>query len=664
MIATRFGRAMLTISAILLFANAPVNASSRRVPVYVGVHRVQTHIVPLARQFMQPSSTKPYIGTVTTLPGTFQNIQTIAYDPDDKLYFVSQFGDELFSVTQSGHAKRILGISAVVGGLAYDSTTKLLYVAEERAFSIVAVAPKTGVVMAVAGGTQGTGDGQGSGAQFQGPENIAVDSTGLTLYVTDQDRVRVVTTAGKVTTLTAPGGMGFTFFCPGEVYSTLGITYDTKNGALYVADGCAHLIRQVAISNGAITTLAGNCVPSQFFQCGEWWRDGKGAAALFGSPNFIQYDAATDLLYVSDADNNQIRSVSTTGVSTTLAGDGHAEYADGVGNLAAFSSPLALTIGIGGLLYVADETNGVIRPVTPTGPTPPPPTHGIALYNPPTQFATPFGITTTSDGSIWFSESNTNAIGRIMPSGKIKEYPLPLGNNAQYIATDKSGNIWFTEGNSIGRFKPSSGNVTIFPLPNTIGGIGNLTLGADGNMWFCSSSGAIGFVTQTGTYTVYLAGAALQISAGFANDLWTLGDTSGNQGVVDQYSTGGALLAQHTANTFLNSGPITRGPGGNMWFGQDTAIGEVFGQTLLLYELPPAPDLNGQWNVIGLVEGADQAMWFAGNFPGYIGQLTQSGGLTAFEIRAPRAAPQNVTLAPNGTIWFTDPGAGKIGRVF
>ena len=101
-----------------------------------------------------------------------------------------------------------------------------------------------------------------------------------------------------------------------------------------------------------------------------------------------------------------------------------------------------------------------------------------------------------------------------------------------------------------------------------------------------------------------------------------------------------------------------------MWFGQYSAIGEVLGQTLLLYVLPPAPVPNGEWNVTGLIEGTDQAMWFAGNFPGYVGRLTQGGMLTPYEIRAPRSAPQSVTVAPNGTIWFTDPGAGKIGRVF
>jgi virginiamycin B lyase len=671
MISTPFRRAMLTIGAIILFSYAPANASATRVPtrvhVYTGTHRIWTHIAPLARQYALPPAVRPYIGTVTTFPGTFPSAQIIAYDPDDKVYFLSlygSFGDSLYAVAQTGHAKRILSWSGNIDGMTYDSVTKLLYIANRSGYAIDSLSPKTDALTIVAGGNEGTGDGQGSGAQFQGPQNIALDPTGLTLYVTDQDRVRVVTTSGTVTTLTAPGGMGCTFFCPGEVYATLGITYDTSNGTLYVADGGNHLIRQVAISNGAITTLAGGCHPNQYQQCADWWRDGKGAAALFGAPNFIQYDPATDKMYVSDADNNQIRTVNALGVTGTLAGDGHGEYADGVGDLAAFSAPLGLVIGPGGLLYVADEYNSAIRLVTPTGPIPPPPTHGLALYDPPTLGSTPFGITTTADGSAWFSESNTNAIGRIKPNGKIKEYPLPSGNAGQYLATDSLGNIWFTDGSSIGRLVPATGNVALFPLPNTVSGVGNLTLGADGNMWFTGGQ-AIGFVTQAGTYTVYLsAGSSSQIGAGFANDLWTLAFNNNNQGIVDQYSTSGTLLAQYTSSGYLSNGPITRGPGGNMWFGQATAIGEVLGQTLLLYELPPAPDLNGQWNVTGLFEGTDQAMWFAGNGPGYIGRLTQNGMLTPYEIRAPRAAPQSVTVAPNGTIWFTDPGAGKIGRVF
>ena len=669
MIATPFRRAMFTIGATLLFSCAPANAATTRVHVYTGAHRVWTHIAPLARQDALPRTARPFIGTVTTFPGTFQSAQIIAYDPDDKKFFLSvysnSFGTSLYAVSQTGHAKRIPTWSGNISGMTYDSVTKLLYISS--GYAVDSLSPKTDAVTLVAGGTYGTGDGQGSGAQFQGPQNIALDPTGLTLYVTDQDRVRVVTTSGTVTTLTVPGGMGFTFFCSGATYATLGITYDTKNGTLYVADGCNRLIRQVAISNGAITTLAGSCLPNQFQQCVEWWRDGKGAKALFGTPNFIQYDPATDTMYVTDADNNQIRTVNAAGVARTLAGDGHGEYADGVGNLAAFSTPLGLVIGPGGLLYVADENNGAIRLVTPTGPIPPPPSHGLALYDPPTLGTTPFGITTTADGSIWFSESNTNLIGRVKPTGKIKEYPLPSGNAALYLATDNLGNIWFTDGASLGRLVPATGSVALFPLPNTISGIGNLTLGADGNIWFCGGQ-AFGFVTQSGAFTLYFAAnPSSQIGAGFANDLWTLSplyNNNQNQGVVDQYSTSGTLLAQYTANAYMNSGPITRGPGGNMWFGQYTAIGEVFGQTLLLYELPPAPDLNGQWNVTGLIEGTDQAMWFAGNFPGYVGRLTQGGTLTPYEIRAPHTAPQSVTVAPNGTIWFTDPGAGKIGRVF
>ena len=82
----------------------------------------------------------------------------------------------------------------------------------------------------------------------------------------------------------------------------------------------------------------------------------------------------------------------------------------------------------------------------------------IREYQVPTANSYPEGITTGPDGNLWFTESNTNNIGRISPSGKHKlaEYPIPTAKSLPVgIATGPDGNLWFTEfnANNIGQLR-------------------------------------------------------------------------------------------------------------------------------------------------------------------------------------------------------------------
>jgi streptogramin lyase len=610
-----------------------------------------------------------YIGTVTTMGGTFGGPSALDYDPDTKqlvLVNYGTWGTNIELVALNGTATVIANVPNYVYDVAYDSATKLVYAG--IGCKLDTIDPKTGTMITLAGSSNcGTADGQGSAAQFQHPSGIAVDPTGQTLYVADYDRVRAVTASGLVTTITAAGSIGGGGFSCGYNGSFQGVAFDRADGNLYIADSCPNLIRQVVIASGQVTTVAGQCVKDIFGNCQSLQRDGFGSRALFTGPSAIAYDTSDQHLYIADSGNNQIRVLYKTGQVSTLAGSGHGELLDGVGALASFYEPTGIVVLPNGLAYVADSRNGIIRRVATTGPKPPPPPHGITLSDTQSFGAAPYGLTQAPDGSIWYSESAIGALVRIDPSGKSHEYKLPSQIYPFDLAADSAGNIYFSAGQGFPPYfntyvmgmRSPNGTITIDNVPSS-SQIDDVVLGPDNNAWFAMpNSSALANVTSTGQVTEYAVQAPAFVALGFHSDLWTLG-----QNFIGEYSTSGVLLKSYAYS--LMYGPIARGPLNRMWFGQQQSIGEVLNGTLAIFTLPPAPPPSqfGAWNPMGLATAPDGSLWFTGNASGFICNLTTNGLFTPVEVPAPRSAPMRMIEAADGSIWFTDPGASKIGRWF
>ncbi|HEY8201084.1 MAG TPA: TIR domain-containing protein, partial [Actinomycetota bacterium] len=118
----------------------------------------------------------------------------------------------------------------------------------------------------------------------------------------------------------------------------------------------------------------------------------------------------------------------------------------------------------------------------------------------PTAGSQPAGIAVGGDGNLWFTELIGNKIGRMTPSGVVKEFPLPTANSQPTAITSGSdGNLWFVErlGGKIGRIT-TAGLITEFPVSNAEG----IVRGRDGNLWFTVSAG-IGKITPEGNHSVF-----------------------------------------------------------------------------------------------------------------------------------------------------------------
>lgn len=242
--------------------------------------------------------------------------------------------------------------------LAIDGSGNLV-IADSNNHKIRKLSP-TNVSSLFAGSTQGTAGTIGTVAtsiQFNVPRGIAYDSTTNTILVADSQNNRIIR-LNSVGTITAIYGQLTGGFLDGNGTNARfnypeGIFIDS-NGVAYVADTQNHRIRKISTS-GDVTTIAGTGTAG--------WLDGIGTSAQFRSPGALTR-ASDGTIYVSDTANHRIRKIATDNTVTTIAGDGTAGYVDGSGVNTRFNSPVGIAIASDGQLYVSDTANHRIRKIT------------------------------------------------------------------------------------------------------------------------------------------------------------------------------------------------------------------------------------------------------------------------------------------------------------
>jgi streptogramin lyase len=213
------------------------------------------------------------------------------------------------------------------------------------------------LVAGVLGGL-GTVDGTGGAARFCWPNGMVYDGQDK-LFVADECNhvVRqVVVSSGAVTTLAGVAqqiglldgvGPNARFQAP------TGITSDGQ-GNLYVLDSGNHVIRKIVPATGAVSTLAEITEVGGIRKVvGNLW---------FSGPSAIVHDGQ-GALYI--ADDGAIRKLALeTGVLTVVAGSSGARGTrDGIGQAAQFAAPEGLALDGVGNLMVADAQNGSIRKI-------------------------------------------------------------------------------------------------------------------------------------------------------------------------------------------------------------------------------------------------------------------------------------------------------------
>ena len=173
--------------------------------------------------------------------------------------------------------------------------------------------------------------------------------------------------SGNINTFAGTGGCGF--FCipfsgdggpatSAGMGNISGVAVDAS-GNVYIADGENNRIRMVNATNGIITTIAGNGT------AGYTGDGGQATSAKLSMPWGVAIDASGNV-YIADNSNNVIRKVTaSSGIITTIAGNGIYTYSGdgGPATSAGLRAPYAVAVDGSGNVYIADTPNNVIRKV-------------------------------------------------------------------------------------------------------------------------------------------------------------------------------------------------------------------------------------------------------------------------------------------------------------
>src|SRR5262245_45892585 len=288
-----------------------------------------------------------------------------------------------------------------------------------RGQSVISTVAGTGTCCADADGVSATL------AYLQGADALTIDSAGyLYIWETQPFRIRKVSTAGIITTV---AGINQNFGSTGDGGPATGALLaggSTHSGLamdsagnLYISDTNNQRIRKVNTS-GIITTVAGNGA------LGFSGDNGPATSAMLNDPQGIAVDSAGNL-YIADASNSRIRKVSPAGIITTVAGNGNVvDSGDGgPATSAAVDRPAGVTVDSAGNLYIAEGRR--IRKVNAAGIISTVAGTGVLGFSgdggpgPSAQIRGANGLAVDRSGNLYFADTSNQRVRKVDVAGII-----------------------------------------------------------------------------------------------------------------------------------------------------------------------------------------------------------------------------------------------------
>ncbi len=251
-----------------------------------------------------------------------------------------------------------------------------------------------------------------AGFQLTGGVTVVNPGTPLTFGVTLTAASAGTFSGNLVISSDAPEQPTFTFPITGEVLDPPVLT---TQAASAVGTSTATFNATVNPKDSATT------VWFEWSQDPEF--DGVSVTTLAGSTTGYLTTDADGNTYVAEKQNHRIRKITPDGTITTFAGTGVAGFADGAGATAQFNQPVGVTISSTGVLFVTDSQNHRIRAIdsagvvtTYSGLGTPGFTDGIATA---ARFSNPAGLAIDSFGTLYVADSGNNRIRKVALDGSV-----------------------------------------------------------------------------------------------------------------------------------------------------------------------------------------------------------------------------------------------------
>lgn len=410
-----------------------------------------------------------------TSAALFNNPRGLTIDGAGNIYVADEANNAIRKISADGSVTTLGSGSAFShpSGVALIGTD--LYVADafnNRICKVDLAASNT--VTTVSGGAAGYLDSTVLLSTYNQPFGISADATNHVLYVADNTNnvVRKIDLINDtVTTVAGKAGPAFFGFVDGSLAvarlkSVYGVAY--VNNTLYLADHDNHAIRKVDLSllntdANYITTFAGSLmgIPGAV--------GGVGTAARFNLPSMVAVNQSGDRLVVVNFGSNTINDidVATRQVEGLVGSSAARGWHDGAADGSLFNSPQGLAMDSRQRIYVADNSNDVIRMVdlgkartdsayvTTLAGTPgvAGTTNGAATT---AQFNQPDGVAVDAvSGAVYVADSANNVVRKI--SGGQVTTIADAGavlNKPRGVVVDASGNV----------YAASSGNHRIYMI--------------------------------------------------------------------------------------------------------------------------------------------------------------------------------------------------------
>ena len=352
-----------------------------------------------------------------------------------------------------------------------------VYVSDENHF-VVRKINKAGIITTYAGnGTEGySGDGGlATKAQLNHPRGLALDAEG-NLFISDKNNhcIRKVSVNGYISTVIGKG-YGDSLQATNAVLNLPVKAIKDAKGNMFIIDQVNNRIRKVT-PNGVITTFAGNG------QSGYSGDGGPATQATFNTITGIALDAAGNL-YATDFWNNCVRKISTSGIISTIAGNGESGYSGdgGPANKSLLPSPEDVTVDKLGNIFVSTGDrrirkiglDGIISTFAGVGTMGYSGDGGQAIN---AEFNSPVSIVLDDIGNMYVADCYNNVVRKINTSGVVSTIAGTGGDGftgdgglataAQLyspiaLALDTANNLYITTGGRI-RKVDQNGIITTF----------------------------------------------------------------------------------------------------------------------------------------------------------------------------------------------------------